>query len=91
MLGLVAAAILLAPWTLRFALDARDLYDGLYQQAEREHDEATLGWLVAAGYGYQHLRSQNAKKVQLMSQLSGGLGVLMVIQTLAWLAALALH
>jgi hypothetical protein len=29
-LGLVAAAILLAPWRLRFAVDARKLYDTEY-------------------------------------------------------------
>lgn len=52
-LGLVAAAILLAPWKLKFAIDARELYDELYEQAAREAPADTLGWLAEAGYGYQ--------------------------------------
>ena len=88
-LGLVAAAILLAPWRLKFAVDARELYAELYEQAATEAEADTLGWLASAGFGYQALRAENAVKVQRMSWLSGLLGVLMVVQTLAWLAALA--
>ena len=54
-------------------------------------DAGTLGWLAAAGYGYQALRVENAQKVRLMSRISGALGVLMVVQTLAWLAGLAVE
>lgn len=43
-LGLVAAAILLAPWKLKFAMDARELYDELYEQAAREAPADILGW-----------------------------------------------
>jgi hypothetical protein len=89
-LGLVAAGILLAPWQLKFAIDAEELYDELYEQALAEAAADTLGWLAAAGYGFQRLREENAAKVQRMSWLSGALGVLMILQTLAWLAALAL-
>jgi hypothetical protein len=90
-LGLVDAAILLAPWRLTFAVGAPELYEKLYEQASAEAEAQTLGWLVAAGYGYQKLRERNAAKVRLMSWLSGALGVLMVLQTLAWLAALSLN
>lgn len=88
-LGLVAAAVLLAPWHLKFAVDARELYDELYEEALAEAEADTLGWLAAAGFGYQELREENARKVRRMSWLSGALGVLMVAQTLAWLAGLA--
>jgi hypothetical protein len=88
-LGLVAAAILLAPWRLKFAIDARELYGTLYEQASAEAAADTLGWLAAAGYGFQRLREENSRRVRQMSWLSGALGVLMVLQTLAWLAALA--
>lgn len=81
---------LLAPWQLKFAIDAGELYDELYEQALAEAAADTLGWLAAAGYGFQRLREENAAKVQRMSWLSGALGVLMILQTLAWLAALAL-
>lgn len=89
--GLAVSAILLAPWKLKFAVDANDLYSELYEQAAAEADADTLGWLAAAGFGYQKLRAENTIKVRQMSWLSGSLGVLMVAQTLAWLAALAIH
>ena len=88
-LGLVAAAVLLAPWNLKFSVDAQQLYDELYEQAAAEAEAGTLGWLAAAGYGYQALREENATRVRWMSRISGILGVLMVVQTLAWLAGLA--
>jgi hypothetical protein len=91
LLGLVDAAVLLSPWRLKFAIDARELYSGLYDQALAEAKTDTLGWLAAAGYGYQDLREENAAKVSCMSWLSGALGVLMVVQTLAWLTALAVN
>jgi hypothetical protein len=87
--GLVAAGMLLAPWRLTFAVDARELHGELYEQANAEADAGTLGWLAAAGYGYQALRERNAERVTWMSRISGALGVLMVLQTLAWLAGLA--
>jgi hypothetical protein len=90
-LGLIAAAILLAPWKLKFSVDAQELYDQLYPQAAAEADAETFGWLAAAGYGYQALRAENADRVQSMSRLSGALGVLMIAQTLAWLAGLAVN
>ena len=45
--------------------------------------------LVAAGYGYQALREENTTRVRWMSRISAALGVLMVLQTLAWLTGLA--
>jgi hypothetical protein len=48
------------------------------------------GTLLAAGYGYLKLREENATKVRRMSWLSGALGVLMMLQTLAWLTSLAI-
>ncbi len=89
--GLVISAVLLAPWRLKFAVDAVDLYKELYPQAAAEANTDTLGWLASAGFGYQNLRAVNHKKVQKMSLLSGLVGVLMVFQTLAWIAALAIH
>lgn len=62
-------------WQLKFAVDARDLYSELYKQAAEEAQADTLGWLAAAGYGYQALREENAAKVRTMSWLSGALGV----------------
>ncbi len=89
--GLVVAAVLLAPWHMRFALNATEVYRELYEQASRETETNAVGCLVAAGFGYERLRAANASKVRLMSMLSGALGVLMVMQTLAWLADLAIQ
>ena len=87
-LGLGAAAVLLAPWSLRFSINARELYDQLSQRASAEAGTDALGWLVEAGYSYQAVREVNGGKVRFMSWLSGALGILMIVQTLAWLAAL---
>lgn len=89
--GLAVAAILLSPWRLKFAIDARELYQDLYAQADEEAEGGTLGWLATAGYSYQALREENSPKARIMSQLSGAVGILMVVQTLAWLAALAVE
>jgi hypothetical protein len=89
--GLLAAAVLLAPWRLRFAVNARALYDGLDAQASSEASAKTLAWLVAAGFSYQALHEENRARVRRMSRLSGVLAALMVAQTLAWLAALVVH
>jgi hypothetical protein len=89
-LGLIAAAILLAPWKLEFALDARELHQTLYEQAREERSQGTLGWLVAAGYVCLALHEKNAEKIRFMSRLSATLSLLMVLQTLAWLTALLL-
>jgi hypothetical protein len=90
-LGLCGSAVLLAPWKLRFAIDAPELYAELYEQAAEEAESETLGWLAAAGYGYQALRVANTGRVRIMSWLSGAVGILMIAQTISWLAALAVE
>jgi len=86
--GLVIAAILLAPWSLRFVVDARVLYHDLNEQAASEKQAGTSDWLVAAGYSHLRLHEQNTASVRRMSSLSGALAALTVAQTLAWLTAL---
>jgi hypothetical protein len=86
--GLVLAAILLAPWKLKFSLDASSLYDALFEEAAVDAVARTFGWLASAGSGYQLLRDQNAPKVRLMSQMAGALSVSMVVQTLFWVVDL---
>jgi hypothetical protein len=90
-LGVLVAACLLFPWPLKFAIDAPVLYSQLWRQAADEAEDDTLGWLAAAGFGYQELRAENARKVAIISVLSGLMAVLIVIQTLAWLTALAVE
>jgi hypothetical protein len=89
--ALAIAAALLAPWRLTFAVDARDLYRGLYPDASREADVGTLGWLADAAFAYQELRDHNARRVSVMSRLSFALALLLIVQTLSWLIPLGLH
>ena len=89
--GLVLAAVVLSPWRLRFAIDANELYADLYDQAAEEAPNDTLGWLAAAGFGYQSLREGNEQRVRWMSRLSAALSFVLVAQTLLWLAALGVH
>jgi hypothetical protein len=51
-----------APWRLKFAVDAADLYKQLYPEAVDEAERDTLGWLAAAGFGYQALRAENGDR-----------------------------
>jgi hypothetical protein len=89
-LGLAAAGVLLAPWRLAFSVDARVLYSLLYEEAAAEAESGTLAWLASGGYLYQALREKNETRVAWMSRISAGLGILMVLQTVAWLAGLAI-
>jgi hypothetical protein len=88
--GLVVAAVVLAPWRLKFAVNARDLYEQLYPLALENARVDSLNWLAAAGFGYQDLRLRNARSVRWLSRLSAALGVLMVMQTVLWLLAIRL-
>lgn len=85
--GLTVATILLAPWRLRFALDARDLYREL-QGAPIEPDADDQ--LTSAGFAYQKLHTNNMARTRRMSSLLGVLAILMVAQTLFWLTALVI-
>jgi hypothetical protein len=90
LMGLVAAAVVLAPWRLTFAVDVHDLYEQLYPLALEDTRLDSLGWLAAAGFGYQEMQQQNDRRVVWLSRLSAALGVLMVAQTVLWLLALRL-
>jgi hypothetical protein len=90
-LGLIVAAVLLAPWRLRFALDAREIYDQLRKAIASHEPTAGSEVLAAAGFIHQQLHEENATRVRRMSWLLGGLTALMVCQTLAWLAALVVY
>ncbi len=61
-IGLVVSAILLAPWHLKFAVNARDLYDELDEQAAEEAEADTLGWLAAAGSATRHFARRTRRR-----------------------------
>jgi hypothetical protein len=90
LLGLGLGAVLLGPWPLRFAVDARDLYRELRAQAAVGTGVEPNAWLVGAGFGYQALRDRNAPRVRLMSHLCAALAGIVVFGALCWLLALLL-
>jgi len=75
----VAAATLLSPWRLKFAIDARELYQDLYPQASAEAETGALGWLADRWLQLSGATRRECTEVRAMSQLSGVLGVLMVV------------
>lgn len=85
--GLIVAAILLAPWRLRFAVDASDLYAQL-QNSPLEPDAD--GHLATAGFAYQALHADNMSRARVMSSLLGILATLMIAQALFWLTTLVI-
>jgi hypothetical protein len=85
--GLIVAAILLAPWQLRFAIDARDLYRALQGAPP---GPGTVSYLAGAGLAYQKLHTNNMAKTRRMSSLLRVLAILMVAQALFWLTALVI-
>jgi hypothetical protein len=89
--GLVVAALLLAPWSLDFALDARELYDRLSTHASAPAGADSPDWLAAAGFSYETVRRRNAVAVRRLSRLSAVLAALLVMETAAWLVAAGVH
>jgi hypothetical protein len=87
--GLVVAAVLLAPWRLPFALDAHTLHERLYGESSPATTSESSVWLAAAGFAYQQVRDENVPRVRAMSVLSAVLSVVLVLQTLAWVVQLA--
>ncbi|HET6447785.1 MAG TPA: hypothetical protein VFG31_01650 [Conexibacter sp.] len=87
--GLVVAAALLAPWRLRFALDARVLYSDVYDGLPPVVTSDSPMWVAAGGFAYQQVHDENVPLIRAMSGLSGMLSTVMVLQTLAWVVQLS--
>jgi hypothetical protein len=88
--ALVIAAVLLAPWKVKFAVDARDLYRVHDPDAAREAERGTLRRLAGVAFEYQSIRDEDAARVVRMSRLSAALAVLLIVQTFSWLVPLGL-
>lgn len=83
------AAALLSSWRLRFAVDPSELLDALRPLASVEEPHDALGWLSELGLGYERLRDYNGQMVNRMSFLSSLLAMLVILQTVIWIVALA--
>ncbi|HVE69705.1 MAG TPA: hypothetical protein VNB64_14115 [Solirubrobacteraceae bacterium] len=91
LLGLACAAVLLAPWSLSFTVDAHALYDEFHGPAAAEADAGTQAWLAGAGFSYDALREQNRPVVRRLSWASGLLAAFLVASTICWLLVLGVH
>lgn len=86
--GLSAAAVLLFPWKLAFALDARTVVRELDRRASAEAEQGTSEWLTILGLGYQRFRERNAPMVKQLSLMAVLLGTSVIVQALGWLLVL---
>lgn len=80
---------LLAPWRLRFALDARVLYADIFDGLPSVVTSDSPVWVAAAGFAYQRVHDENVPLIRAMSALSGVLSIVLVVQMLAWVVQLA--
>lgn len=83
--ALVLSAIVLWPWRMQFSLNAARAH----RRLERHGRPAPLAWLLVAASLHQDLQARNTPTVMMISRCSGGIAVLLIVQTLAWLAGLA--
>lgn len=86
--GLSVAAVILFPWKLAFALDARTVVRDLERRASTEAVEGTSDWLAILGLSYQRFRERNAPVVTKLSLISVVLATSVIVQTLGWLLVL---
>lgn len=86
--GLALAGVILAPWRLTFALDAREVYLGLRDQAAEEAGTGTLRWLVHVARAHDRLHRTNRPVTHLLAGCSAVLAVITTVQTLLWIAAI---
>lgn len=87
-LGLALAGAILAPWRLTFALDAREVYLGLHEQAAAEAGVGTFRWLVQVARAHDRLHRTNRPVARLLAGCSAVLAVITIVQTLLWIAAI---
>ena len=87
-LGLVIATLLLAPWRMRFALDARELYERLEGGEAGRTAAAQRALLTSAAFAHRDLARKNGYREAIMRGLLTTLCFATVAQTLFWLRAL---
>lgn len=86
--ALVLSAIVLWPWELRFSLPASRAHARLARRAAQATTATARDWLLDAAHMHEELVAWNAPTELRMSRCSGGIAVLLVVQSVAWLAAL---
>jgi len=87
--ALALSAVVLWPWDLRFSLPASRVHRRLARPAAPALSDDPRSWMLEAARLHEQARTRNNRTEKLMSRCSGGIAVLLVLQTLAWLAELA--
>lgn len=83
--GLGLAAVVLAPWRMRFALDSREIYEDLNEAARR----GDLDWLAAISFAHGYLCDKNYKSINYLSLLSILMSCVTVVQAFLWIGEIA--
>jgi hypothetical protein len=90
-LGLLLATLIVAPWRISFALDARLLHRRLRAQAVAESEAGTLGWLTMAALQHHHLHDRNLALVRRLNRLSAASATLTIVQSLLWIISIGVR
>lgn len=89
--GLLLAALIVAPWEVEFSLDVTDLYPDLRAAADQEADAGTFAWLSTVSYLHQERILRNRSIVLWLNRLSAALGVVTTVQSLLWIVAIGVR
>lgn len=89
--GLLLAAVIVAPWRMRFTLGTLRVYDGLRRSAAAEREAATLGWLVRAGRLHHEQHVRNGKAVRRLVGAFAALSAVTIVQTVLWIVAIGVR
>lgn len=87
--ALTLSAVVLWPWDLRFSLPASRIHGRLERRAAHAPPENAGAWMLEAAWYHEQARTRNRPAEKLMARCSGGTALLLVVQTLAWLAQMA--
>lgn len=85
--GLVIASVLLAPWRVRFSIDADEVYDHA-RRLGSDLDDDSPSLLISVALLHQSVRDNNMYVVRWMTRLSLALAGLVVVHAILWIAAI---
>lgn len=85
--GLVTASALLAPWRIRFSIDADEVYDHA-RRLGSDLDDDSPSLLIGVALLHQSVRDNNMYVVRWMIRLSLVLAGLVVVHAILWIAAI---
>ncbi|MDO8184820.1 hypothetical protein Q5424_06360 [Conexibacter sp. JD483] len=85
--GLLVAALLLAPWRMRFSLTLEEVHTAATSARWRTVYDPS-DWLMAVALAYENACACNKQMVSWMTRLSTTFAVLVVVHAALWIAVL---